>query len=283
MGDEESGRELIAPLLELEPEMSTMATMPAAGLVRLHNDPEGNTPAIGDGAHHREPPGRGHRGPRRGRRSRLRLALHLGRAPPARRRPRPPGSLRRRRLPPRGRLRALLGRAAVHARAGAGAGAAPRRGRRGHRALARRAELLQLRRARGRQRDLLPGHQPRPPARDPRALRPVPSCSAPTSASSPPASTGRSASNTPPVRRAPAASLLLPRGEMRRAGLQWPMPAPCASECSCPRSSATCAGPSTVAMARAAEEVGFDSIWLGDHLLYRDEAGRSAGRGMRGR
>ncbi len=25
------------------------------------------------------------------------------------------------------------------------------------------------------------------------------------------------------------------------------------------------------AMARAAEEVGFDSIWLGDHLLYRDE------------
>ena len=44
MGDEESGRELIAPLLELEPEMSTMATMPAAGLVRLHADPEGHTP-----------------------------------------------------------------------------------------------------------------------------------------------------------------------------------------------------------------------------------------------
>ena len=30
-----------------------------------------------------------------------------------------------------------------------------------------------------------------------------------------------------------------------------------------------------VAMARAAEEVGFDSVWLGDHLLYRDE-GREA-------
>src|SRR5215210_120738 len=29
--------------------MSTMATMPAAGLVRLHADPEGNTPGIGDG------------------------------------------------------------------------------------------------------------------------------------------------------------------------------------------------------------------------------------------
>src|SRR5438552_18457799 len=24
-------------------------------------------------------------------------------------------------------------------------------------------------------------------------------------------------------------------------------------------------------MARAAEEVGFDSIWVGDHLLYRDD------------
>ena len=27
------------------------------------------------------------------------------------------------------------------------------------------------------------------------------------------------------------------------------------------------------AIARAAEEVGFSSIWLGDHLLYRDERG----------
>jgi probable F420-dependent oxidoreductase len=32
-----------------------------------------------------------------------------------------------------------------------------------------------------------------------------------------------------------------------------------------------------LAMARSAEEVGFDSIWLGDHLLYRD--GRRAERG----
>ena len=29
--------------------------------------------------------------------------------------------------------------------------------------------------------------------------------------------------------------------------------------------------PEYVAMARAAEEVGFDSIWLGDHLLYRED------------
>src|SRR6476619_1874549 len=26
-----------------------------------------------------------------------------------------------------------------------------------------------------------------------------------------------------------------------------------------------------LAMARAAEEAGFDSVWVGDHLLYRDE------------
>jgi FAD/FMN-containing dehydrogenase len=50
LGDEESGRKLLEPLFALEPEMSTVATMPAAGLVRLHNDPEGHTPAIGDGA-----------------------------------------------------------------------------------------------------------------------------------------------------------------------------------------------------------------------------------------
>src|SRR6476620_11687341 len=31
--------------------------------------------------------------------------------------------------------------------------------------------------------------------------------------------------------------------------------------------------PEYLAIARAAEEVGFDSIWLGDHLLYRDAGG----------
>ena len=29
--------------------------------------------------------------------------------------------------------------------------------------------------------------------------------------------------------------------------------------------------PEYLAMARAAEEVGFDSIWIGDHLLYADD------------
>jgi probable F420-dependent oxidoreductase len=35
--------------------------------------------------------------------------------------------------------------------------------------------------------------------------------------------------------------------------------------------------PEFLAMARAAEEVGFESIWLGDHLLYRDDGGRERG------
>ena len=35
--------------------------------------------------------------------------------------------------------------------------------------------------------------------------------------------------------------------------------------------------PEYLAIARAAEEVGFDSIWVGDHLLYVDEDGRERG------
>ena len=35
--------------------------------------------------------------------------------------------------------------------------------------------------------------------------------------------------------------------------------------------------PEYLAMARAAEEVGFDSIWLGDHLLYRDDGSPEPG------
>jgi alkanesulfonate monooxygenase SsuD/methylene tetrahydromethanopterin reductase-like flavin-dependent oxidoreductase (luciferase family) len=35
--------------------------------------------------------------------------------------------------------------------------------------------------------------------------------------------------------------------------------------------------PEYAAMARAAEEVGFDSIWLGDHLLYRDQGSPERG------
>src|SRR5215813_994329 len=35
--------------------------------------------------------------------------------------------------------------------------------------------------------------------------------------------------------------------------------------------------PEYVAMARAAEEVGFDSLWVGDHLLYRGDGRRERG------
>src|SRR3954464_13841115 len=35
--------------------------------------------------------------------------------------------------------------------------------------------------------------------------------------------------------------------------------------------------PEYVAMARAAEEAGFDSFWLGDHLLYRDDGREERG------
>ena len=41
--------------------------------------------------------------------------------------------------------------------------------------------------------------------------------------------------------------------------------------------------PEYAAMARAAEHAGFDSIWLGDQLLYRDEDDPSADRGRPGR
>lgn len=49
-GDEQSGRELLAPLRELGPEMDTFAMVPAEGLARLHQDPEGPTPVLGSHA-----------------------------------------------------------------------------------------------------------------------------------------------------------------------------------------------------------------------------------------
>ncbi len=49
MGDEADGAELIAPLRELEPEMDTLATIPASALQKLHMDPEEPVPGKGDG------------------------------------------------------------------------------------------------------------------------------------------------------------------------------------------------------------------------------------------
>jgi FAD/FMN-containing dehydrogenase len=48
-GDAETGAHLMRPLRELGPEIDTFATVPPFGLVRLHADPEGPTPGVGDG------------------------------------------------------------------------------------------------------------------------------------------------------------------------------------------------------------------------------------------
>ncbi len=45
-GTEGSGATRIAPLRALRPEIDTVATIPAAGLARLHQDPEGPTPGL---------------------------------------------------------------------------------------------------------------------------------------------------------------------------------------------------------------------------------------------
>ncbi len=49
LGDEQRGAELLRPLRDLAPELDTFSTIPVAGLARLHQDPEGPTPGIGDG------------------------------------------------------------------------------------------------------------------------------------------------------------------------------------------------------------------------------------------
>ncbi len=49
LGDDERGAELVACFRDLEPEMDTWGRMPAAGLSRLHMDPEGPTPSVGSG------------------------------------------------------------------------------------------------------------------------------------------------------------------------------------------------------------------------------------------
>ena len=49
LGDESRGRELLAPLRELAPEIDTFATIPARALTELHRDPPGPVPGRGDG------------------------------------------------------------------------------------------------------------------------------------------------------------------------------------------------------------------------------------------
>jgi hypothetical protein len=45
LGDAAHGERLLAPLRELTPEIDLFGPMPAAGLVRVHGDPEGPTPS----------------------------------------------------------------------------------------------------------------------------------------------------------------------------------------------------------------------------------------------
>ena len=47
-GPESDGADAIAPLRELGPEMDMFATMPAAGLIRVHGDPEQPVPGLSD-------------------------------------------------------------------------------------------------------------------------------------------------------------------------------------------------------------------------------------------
>ena len=49
LGDEQAGRELLRPLRDLEPELDTFATVPAAALTQLHQDPPGPVPGSGEG------------------------------------------------------------------------------------------------------------------------------------------------------------------------------------------------------------------------------------------
>ena len=49
LGSEAEGRALLQPLLELEPEIDTFATIPAAALAQLHQDPPHPVPGVGNG------------------------------------------------------------------------------------------------------------------------------------------------------------------------------------------------------------------------------------------
>lgn len=48
LGDEAAGAELVAPLRALDPEIDTVATMPAPALAQLHMDPPEPVPGLGD-------------------------------------------------------------------------------------------------------------------------------------------------------------------------------------------------------------------------------------------
>ena len=99
LAEDERAAEILAALRALEPEMDTFARVPAAGLVRLHMDPEGPTPAVSASRDPRRPARRGDRDVPGPDRPGLGLDAARGRAPSARRcagpaRPRAPARCR---------------------------------------------------------------------------------------------------------------------------------------------------------------------------------------------
>jgi hypothetical protein len=50
LADDAIAERILAPLRELSPEIDTFRRVPASSLIRLHLDPEGPTPGVGDGA-----------------------------------------------------------------------------------------------------------------------------------------------------------------------------------------------------------------------------------------
>ena len=127
IGSQADGEATIAPLRELgEPIMDTFAQMPAAGLCRIHMDPENPVPGIGDGMTIRELPDEAIDAFVGARRTRLGLAAAAQRAAPHRRCARPPGREWRRPLAPRRRVGHVRRRDADDAGAGRGDPRPPR-------------------------------------------------------------------------------------------------------------------------------------------------------------
>ena len=167
LGSDDRGRELVAGLRALRPEIDTFARVPAKSLVRLHMDPEGGAPVVSDSAMLGSLPGdRRRRVPRRGRARRAHLAAD-GRAPPARRGARPPARGWRRAHAPRRTVRRLRRRHGGDA--GDGRAGPRRRGaaHAGARAVRERPPVPQLRREPGGPEAGLPGRGVDPAQGDP--------------------------------------------------------------------------------------------------------------------
>ena len=172
LGDEASGRELLRPLLDLQPEIDTFATVPARGLTELHQDPPAPVPAVGRRLDARHARRGGRHGHRRGRRDGRHRAAPLPRDPAPRRCPRATRPRGRRAVALRGVVRAVRGRRPDGPRHARRDRVADRRGAGGVRAVGLAEHLLQLRGRRRRPERPLPERCLRPARGDPRRARP---------------------------------------------------------------------------------------------------------------